>query len=63
MKNNANKSDAIYGIKDTDYLASAASACDCTGLIQTPPQNKAENDSYEAVYPFLPPKPPKNISK
>lgn len=58
MKNS--KGDAYYGIKDEDCLASAASAHDCTGLIQTPPHNEAEKDNYEALYPYLPPKPPKN---
>lgn len=33
----------------------AASTSDCTGLIQTPPQNEAELESYEELYPFLPP--------
>lgn len=61
MKKNKNKSDDIYGIKDDDYLAAAASARDCTGLIQTPPQNEAENANYEALYPFLPPEPPKDV--
>lgn len=33
----------------------AASSGDCTGLIPTPPQNDAELESYEELYPFLPP--------
>lgn len=33
----------------------AASFRDCTGLIPTPPQNEAEIESYEELYPFLPP--------
>lgn len=53
-----NKSDNIYGIKDEDYLSAAASAQDCTGLIQIPPQNEAENANYEELYPYMPPKPP-----
>ena len=38
-----------------DYLANSCSSNDCTGLIPSAPQSKAELDSYEAVYPFLPP--------
>ena len=34
-----------------DYLASAASAMDCTGLIPSAPTSRA----YEELYPFLPP--------
>ena len=40
-----------------DYLSHAASTQDCTGLIQTPPQTEDEIEFYEAIYPFLPPKP------
>lgn len=32
----------------------AASFRDCTGLIPAPPQNEAEMESYEELYPFLP---------
>ena len=38
---------------DYDYLQSAASM-DCTGLMPTPATNKAEEESYEELYPFLP---------
>lgn len=37
-----------------DYLQSAASAQDCTGLMPTPATNKAEEESYEELYPILP---------
>ncbi len=30
------------------------SAGDCTGLIPTPPQSDAEQESYEELYPYLP---------
>lgn len=38
------------------YLSSAASAWDCTGLIPSAPSSSAELESYEAIYPFEPPK-------
>ena len=38
---------------DYDYLQSAATM-DCTGLMPTPATNKAEQESYEELYPFLP---------
>lgn len=43
-------------IDSYDYLSSAASAWDCTGLIPTAPSSSAELESYEAIYPFEPPK-------
>lgn len=58
MNKKKNTSNDIYGIKDDDYLASAASARDCTGLIQIPPQNEDEVENYEELYPYLPPTPP-----
>ena len=36
----------------------AASSQDCTGLIPSAPLSEAELDSYEELYPFLPPVPP-----
>ena len=44
-------------IDSYDYLATAASSHDCTGLIPSAPLNPAELDSYEELYPFLPPVP------
>ena len=38
-----------------DYLGNSASATDCTGLMHRAPQNKAEEESYEEVYHYLPP--------
>lgn len=43
-------------IDSYDYLSSAASAWDCTGLIPSAPSSSAELESYEAIYPFEPPK-------
>lgn len=39
---------------DDDYLFSA-SCQDCTGLIPSVTHNDAEVDSYEELYPYLPP--------
>ena len=41
--------------KEKNEGIQAASFSDCTGLIPTLPQNKAELESYEELYPFLPP--------
>jgi len=43
-------------IDSYDYLTHAASSQDCTGLIPTPPLNPEAVESYEEIYPFLPPK-------
>ena len=42
-------------IDSYDYISNTASAHDCTGLIPSAPLNPAELDSYEELYPFLPP--------
>ena len=44
-------------IHSYDYLSGAASSS-CTGLIPSAPLSEAELDSYEELYPFLPPVPP-----
>ena len=44
-------------IDSYDYLAHAASANDCTGLIPTPADTTYEQDSYKDIYPYEPPKP------
>ncbi len=49
-KNNQERIDSY------DYLSHAASSTDCTGLIPTPATTEAERESYEAIYPFQPPK-------
>lgn len=43
-------------IDSYDYLTHAASTTDCTGLIPTPASTEEERASYEAIYPFIPPK-------
>lgn len=35
-----------------DYLANAASAHDCTGLIPSEPLSQAERESYEDLYEY-----------
>lgn len=40
---------------DYDYLANSASASDCTGLIQSPPESKFQEEAFEDVYNYLPP--------
>jgi len=40
--------------EDYDYLGHSASVTDCTGLIPSKPLSKAERDSYEAIYHYLP---------
>lgn len=37
---------------DFDIDIQACSSMDCTGLIPTPPQDEAELESYESLYPF-----------
>ncbi len=37
-----------------DLDVPVCSAGDCTGLIPTPPQSDAEQESYEELYPYLP---------
>ena len=41
--------------KEKNEEIQAASFSDCTGLIPSLPQSKAELESYEELYPFLPP--------
>lgn len=40
--------------KDYDYLTNSASCHDCTGLIPSLPSDEAEEESYEALYPYMP---------
>ncbi len=51
----SNKSNAEI-IDSYDYLANSASSQDCTGLIPSQPISRAELESYEDVYHYLPPK-------
>ena len=39
-------------IEEYDYLAKAASAQDCTGLIPVAPLSEAELQAYEDLYPY-----------
>ncbi|MBU5481295.1 hypothetical protein KQI91_08765 [Blautia sp. MSJ-19] len=43
-------------IDSYDFLSSAASTQNCTGLIPSDPVNEDELESYEAVYHYQPPK-------
>lgn len=47
-------------IEDDNYLYSA-SANDMTGLAPTPAHNNYEAQSYEEIYPYLPPLQPNSI--
>lgn len=42
-------------IDEYDYLGKSCSSMDCTGLIPSAPVSDAQLDSYEALYPYLPP--------
>ena len=44
--------------KETDNYLFASSATDMTGLAPTVAHNEYEAESYEEVYPYLPPFPP-----
>lgn len=44
-------------IDDYDYLQSAASARECTGLIPSLPTTEAELESYQDIYQYHPPFP------
>lgn len=52
---NEKKKKKIDKLPEYDYLG-ASSAQDCTGLIPSLPTEKEEIESYEELYPFLPPK-------
>ena len=42
--------------KEYDYLGSACSSTDCTGLIPAGVTNQEELEAYEDLYPYQPPK-------
>lgn len=44
-------------IDSCDYLGTACSANDCTGLIPAGVTNREELEAYEELYPYRPPKP------
>lgn len=43
-----------YGVDLSKSYVDACSANDCTGLIPSLPQSKAEIESYDELYHFLP---------
>ena len=50
-----NEKKKMNSLSEYDYLG-ASSAQDCTGLIPSLPTKKEEIESYEELYPFLPPR-------
>lgn len=54
MKNTVKSNRQI--IDDYDYLGKSCSVQDCTGLIPSAPTSQEELESYEDLYPYLPPK-------
>lgn len=53
--NPARKSTDAYGIPQDDNYLYSASATDMTGLAPTVAHNEYEAQSYEELYPYLPP--------
>lgn len=53
--NKKDKQENARIIDSYDYLANAASAMDCTGLIPSLPVSGAELESYESLYHYQPP--------
>ena len=49
-----------YPIPEDNF---AASSGDCTGLTPTPAHDEYEAESYEDLYPYLPPAPPTIVAK
>lgn len=43
-------------IEGYDYLAHSASSNDCTGLIPSGLNSRAEREAYKDLYPYEPPK-------
>ena len=39
--------------EEYDFLSNAASTQDCTGLIPSLPQDEAEQEAYEDLYPYI----------
>ena len=39
--------------EEYDFLSNAASPQDCTGLIPSLPQDEAEQEAYEDLYPYV----------
>lgn len=57
-KNPQNKHEDKYGLANDDNYLYAASATDMTGLAPSVAHNEYEAQSYEDVFPYLPPIPP-----
>ena len=49
-------------VVETIYCNNTASAHDCTGLQPNIADTEAQRQSYEDVYPYMPPMPPRNPS-
>lgn len=45
----------LQTFQEYDYLGKSCSFQDCTGLIPFAPASHDELESYEAIYPYLPP--------
>ena len=45
-----NKEETSYVDDILNKIDSVASATECTGLMPTPPENEAEEDSYNEIY-------------
>lgn len=43
-------------LREYDFLTNAASTMDCTGLMYRVPEDDAERENYQSVYPYEPPK-------
>lgn len=54
MKNNNESGKDKYGVDLNKSYIDSCSAHDCTGLIPSLPQSKAEIESYNDMYHFLP---------
>lgn len=53
MRNDDKKKDRAVK-QEYDYLGKSASAMDCTGLIPSLPEDEAEREAYEELYPYQP---------
>lgn len=56
IKNDKNSKSHTLPSENTD-MCRAASPSDCTGVIQVPPENEYEYESYLDVYDFAAPEP------
>lgn len=63
MCHRGNPNQRIRRIIFFDDYVSACCVTDCTGMLPTPPQNEAEQDSYLEIYQYEPPVPEKENKK